>query len=196
MFTARMDPDPHNPLSPADAVIGGFLGWLFIAVGSLALAAAALIPAYYDTLNVQEARAIEAVKADMLAEERQRYVDFHHALVEDDPVLIERLAMSELRLKPAGTGLAQRAAFDPVALVSEPSPVAIDRALTGRSLMRSIENELSRPDLKQRAVIDVHFERPRETRLILAATGEHRPWVAGFGALMLLLALWPRRAAG
>lgn len=181
--------------SQADAVVGGLLGWLFILIGSAAVAAAALIPAYYDTLDLQEARAIENTKARMLADERQRYEDFHQALGENDPVLIERLAMSELRLKPAGTELATQNAFDPVALVTETDSQAIDHALSDQTMMRSIENELSRPDLKQNAKIEVELERPRQTRLIQAVMGENRPWVAGFGALLLMMGLWPRRAS-
>lgn len=182
--------------TPADTFVGGVTGWLFILVGSAAVAAAGLIPAYYETISVQEARAVEAVKAQMLADERQRYEDFHQALSEDDPVLLERLALTELRLRPPGTGLASRASFDPLAVVASPNEDEINQALATQPLMRSIENELSRPDLKQQAHIEVQFDRPRQTRLISAATGEHRPWVAGFGALMLLMGLWPRRAAG
>lgn len=178
----------------ADAVVGGALGWLFILVGCAAIAAAALIPAYFETLDIKQARETEAIKAQMLADEQQRYIDFHQALIDDDPVLIERLAMTELRLKPVGTDVAQHAASDPLALVGEPTNAAIQDALAGQSQMRSIENELSRPDLKQRAVIDVQLERPRETRLILAATGEYRPLLAGVGALLVLMGLWPRRA--
>jgi|GEM_PF-2400925 len=184
-------PDP----GPADAMIGGALGWLFILVGCAAIAAAALIPAYFETLNIKQARETEAIKASMLAEESHRYVDFHQALVDDDPVLIERLAMTELRLKPVGTDVARQTPSDPLALVSDPAPLAIQNALASQPQMRSIENELSRPDLKQQAVIDVAIERPRETRLIIAATGEFRPLLAGFGGLLVLMGLWPRRAS-
>ena len=180
---------------PADAVVSGALGWLFIFVGCAAVAAAALIPVYFETLDVKQARETEAIKVQMLADERQRYIDFHQALADDDPVLIERLAMTELRLKPVGTEVAQHTASDPLALVVEPTPAAIRHAIASQPQMRSIENELSRPDLKQQAVIDVQLERPRQTRLILAATGEYRPLLAGAGALLVLLGLWPRRAA-
>ena len=131
----------------------------------------------------------------MLTEERQRYIDFHQALVDDDPVLIERLAMTELRLKPAGSHVAQQVQSDPLALVEDPTPAAIRQAIATQPQMRSIENELSRPDLKQQAVFDVEIERPRQTRLIIAATGEYRPILAGVGALLVLMGLWPRRAS-
>lgn len=191
--TDPINMDAQTP-GQADAVIGGALGWLFVLVGCAAIAAAALIPAYFETLDVKQARETETIKAEMIADERQRYVDFHEALVDDDPVLIERLAMTELRLKPVGTEVAQRDEADPLALVTEASPSAMRRAMAGQSRMRSIENELSRPDLKRQAVIDVQIDRPRDTRLILAATGEYRPLLAGFGALLVLMGLWPRRA--
>lgn len=181
-------------LAQADAVVRGALGWLFITVGCAALAAAALIPAYFETLDVRQAREAEAMKSQVLAAEEQRYIDFHQALIDDDPVLIERLAMTELRLKPTGTDVAKQVAFDPLALVEEPSAMAIRHAMGGRLQMRSIENELSRPDLKQQLALDVQIDRPRRTRLIIAATGEYRPILAGAGALLVLLGLWPRRA--
>lgn len=177
-----------------DAVVGGALGWLFILVGCAAIAAAALIPAYFDTLDIKQARETEAVKAQILADERQRYIDFHQALIDDDPVLIERLAMTELRLKMTGSEVATRNPLDPLALVETPDPQAIQYALAGQPQMRSIENELSRPDLKQQTIIDVQVDRPRQTRLIIAATGEYQPIMAGAGALLVLMGLWPRRA--
>lgn len=195
MSDTRDDNLTSNEPGPADAVIGGALGWLFILVGCAAIAAAALIPAYFETLDVKQARETEAIKAEMLTDERQRYVDFYQALSDDDPVLIERLAMTELRLKPVGSDVAQHGASDPLALVVEPTPVAIQHALAGQSQMHSIENELSRPDLKQQAVIDVQIDRPRQTRLIAAATGQYQPLLAGGGALLVLLGLWPRRAS-
>lgn len=193
---ADRDADKPRSLTLADTIVGGAVSWLFIVVGSAAVAASALIPAYYDTLDVQEARAVEAVKAEMLAVERQRYTDFHQALVEEDRVLIARLAFTELHLKERGTELAEQASFDPLVMVSEPTPEALERALAEPPLVRPTESELSRPELKRQAKIDVEIERPKQTRLILAATGEYRPYVAGFGALLLLVGLWPRRAAG
>lgn len=181
-------------LGQADAVVSGALGWLFITVGCAAVAAAALIPAYLETLDIRHARVTEAVKAQILAGEERRYLDFHEALIDDDPVLIERLAMTELRLKPTGTDLAKQMASDPLALVGEPSAMAIREAVVGQLQMRSIENELSRPDLKQKLNLDVPIDRPRRTRLMIAATGEYRPVLAGAGALLVLLGLWPRRA--
>ena len=187
-------PAPSRSADPADAVISGALGWLFILVGCGAIAAAALIPAYFHTLDLQQGRAEQGLRAEMLAKERERYENFHQALIDDDPVLIERLAISELRLKPAGTQIAEAGPRDPLALVSDPSKRSIERALSAQPLSRSIENELSRPDLKRQADVNVKLDRPRQTRLVIASTGEYRPWVAGFGAVLLLMGLWPRRA--
>lgn len=174
-------------------MVNGALGWLFISVGLAAIAAAALIPAYLDTLDLQQARAEQAIRAKILAEERSRYENFYQALRDDDPVLIQRLAISELRLKPAGSDYVEHGPHDPLALVTDPSTATIERAMHAQPLTRSIENEISRPDLKQQAEVAVELERPRRTRIVALSTGEHRPWVAGFGALMLMMGLWPRR---
>jgi len=188
----RDEPEPGR----ADAIVGGALGWLFMMAGAAAVAAAALIPTYFETLDIQQSREVEAAKAGLLSEECQRYVDFHQALIDEDQVLLERLALTELRLKAVGTEVAYYDASDPMALVTDTSPDSIHRALVDQPLMRSIENELSRPDLKRQADLDIQVERPRRTRLVEAATGEFRPVMAGAGGLLLMMGLWPRRAVG
>ncbi|MFI4861235.1 MAG: hypothetical protein ACIAXF_11195 [Phycisphaerales bacterium JB063] len=187
-YRASRDPKPPGKV---DAVVGGLLGWIFVVVGVAAIGAAGLIPAYLKTLDLQDQRRILETKADALKQEHDRYQQFHAALVDDDPVLIERLALTELRLRPVGTGVAQTRPRDPAAIIDSPDPDAIRQATDLWTDTGSIEQWLSRADLL--AEPPAPAQRPRQTRLLTYATGEHRPWVAGFGALLILLGLWPRR---
>lgn len=187
-YRASRDPKPPGAV---DAVVGGMLGWVFAVVGVAALAAAALIPAYLQTLDLQDERRQLEAKATTLTEQHQRYAQFHEALAKADPVLIERLALTELRLRPVGTSVAHTGPRDLAAVIDSPDPDAIRQHTDLWTHDAGIEHWLSRPDL--RPDDPPPAQRPRQTRLLTYATGEHRPWVAGFGALMLMLGLWPRR---
>lgn len=189
-YRRRRDPRPPGA---ADAAIGWMLSWGFVLVGLASLTAAALFPAYLETLDLQDQRHVLEARASALAAEHERYARFHDALADDDPVLIERLALSELRLRPVGTGVVMAGPRDLAAVIDSPSPDAIRQQADLWTDQGSVEHWLSRPDL--RPADPVPAARPRQTRLLAYATGEHRPWVAGFGALMLLMGLWPRRQA-
>lgn len=169
------------------------LGWVFVVIGAAAIAAGALIPAYLDTLDTREQRELIGKQAQLLRAERDRYQDFHVALKHDDPILLERLAYTQLRLKPVGTATAELGPTDPAAVIDSPDPDAIQQVALKWQNAQSVEYWLSRPDLKQQADLAVAIERPRDTRLIRAVTGDNRIWVAAFGALLLIVGLWPRR---
>ncbi|MEM1354127.1 MAG: hypothetical protein AAGH88_04505 [Planctomycetota bacterium] len=169
------------------------MSWIFVAVGIAAIAAGSLIPAYLDTLETREQRKLIQLKADQLREERDRYRDFYLALQADEPILLERLAFTQLRLKPVGTDTADFGPIDPAAVIDSPDPDTIRQVAMQWRSSQSVEYWLSRPDLKQQARVAVELERPRDTRLIRTVTGEYRPFVSGFGAFVLLVGLWPRR---
>ena len=184
---------PHRQPTKADSVVGGLLSWVFVTVGVGAIAAATLIPAYLDTLDTREQRKLIEIKAQQLREERDRYNDFYLALQANDPILLERLAFTQLRLKPVGTDTADLGPIDAAAVIDSPDPDTIHQVAMQWRSSQSVEYWLSRPDLKRQAQMTVEIQRPRDTRLIRTATGEYRPFVAGFGALVLLLGVWPRR---
>jgi hypothetical protein len=129
----------------------------------------------------------------VLRAERDRYVDFQAALEADEPVLLERLAFTQLRLKPIGTETADLRPTDPAAVIDSPDPDAIRQVTMNWQSAQPIEYWLSRPQLAPDAQAAPAIVRPRETRLIRAVTGDNRIWVAAFGALLLIVGLWPRR---
>jgi len=177
---------------PADFFFGGLVSWILVLAGTAALAAAGLIPAYFETLDLKEDRLAMAQKVEALDTVHQQHQDYYTALKEDDPGLIDRLAMDYLRLKPAGTDVEQTQHLDPAATVSSTSLDDFQQASASWHSAMSIDQELEQynEDGSEPAPV----ARPRQTRLVSTVMGENRPWVAGVGALLLLLGLWPRNA--
>ena len=80
-------------------------GWLFLFAGLAVVAGVWLTPAW---VAVREVRAERDLMRDQLAamqRQTERYREFERAVLEDDPLVLERLAFTQLRLKPAGVSL-------------------------------------------------------------------------------------------
>lgn len=75
-------------------------GLLFVAVGMSLLAAAVLIPAWQDNRKLTQRHDVLEHQAELMAAQRERYVEFHDALAANDPQLLQRLAFSQLHVRP------------------------------------------------------------------------------------------------
>ncbi len=85
------------------ALTGALAGWTLLVGGMLLLAAVILTPAWLECNELRWQQHTLRLQALSLAEQAQAYRQFHHAVTTGDPVVIERLAYTELGLKPAGT---------------------------------------------------------------------------------------------
>jgi len=94
--------------TPFSRFMDGLPGWLCLVGGAVLLGLFTLTPQWLACREAAWHRDLMRLQAASLDAQLQRYQQFHLALAEDDPVVIERLAFSELRLKPAGQEL-----FDP-----------------------------------------------------------------------------------
>jgi hypothetical protein len=83
-------------------IIDALPGWVCVAGGAVLLAMFALTPQWLMCRDVAWHRDLMRQQAAALEAQLDRYRQFHLALVEDDPILLERLAFAELRRKPAG----------------------------------------------------------------------------------------------
>lgn len=95
---------PLRP-NPLDTLLTALAGWLPMLGGMVLLGMTLITPEWmgwrelvwqWDVLNLQ---------AESLETQRASYAQFHDALSADDPVLLERLAFTQLRYKPAGKRL-------------------------------------------------------------------------------------------
>jgi hypothetical protein len=99
---AMRDP-AEQPL--AARVLAVVPGWLFLLVGLTLVAIAVLTPGWLDCRRLAWQHALMQAQAQAMERQAQRYAQFHQALKHEDPVLLERLAYVQLRLKPADTRL-------------------------------------------------------------------------------------------
>jgi hypothetical protein len=138
-------------------------GWLFTLAGLAVMVAAALLPAERDLHELRQQLAAIEFREARNAERVAAYDRFLRELAGRDPVLLRRLAASQLNLMPEG---------------QEPLLMAT-----------SIEHTVS--DWIEDTVPEAEFEAapPPDTLLTRLADGERRLWLMGGGAMVVFLGL-------
>ncbi|GAB4110789.1 MAG: hypothetical protein Kow00105_19540 [Phycisphaeraceae bacterium] len=91
--------DRPNPL---DTLLTALASWLPVVGGMTLLGMVLITPQWLDWRELAWQRDVLEIQADRLQSQRERYTRFYEALSADDPVLLERLAFTQLRLKPVG----------------------------------------------------------------------------------------------
>lgn len=76
--------------------------WLFLFSGLTLLALALLTPQWLACQDLAWQRDLMRIQVERLDEQQRRYHAFYQALKDDDPILLERLAFTQLGWKPAG----------------------------------------------------------------------------------------------
>lgn len=175
-------------------------GWMFLLSGLALLAMAILTPEWLAYRHLDWQRDLMREQAERFEAQAQHYADFHEALAADDPVLLERLAFTQLRLTPVGKQPLQAPTTDPVASgrtvftqhrpggAPQPEPPPL---LASESA--AVDAWLTEP-LPQVGV-DVAPPRPINSRLTRLATGPHRTALIAAGLACLAAGVWsgPRR---
>jgi len=156
-----------------ERVLARLPGWLFLIAGLAMIGAVVLTPTWLAADALAGRHALMAAQREAMLEHRERYQHFYTALKRGDPLLLERLAYEQLRLKPRDARPAfPRRADDP--------GQAIPGGGEGRAGFRAgpsmipVTDWLARP-LPQ-AGSDATIERPRQSMLTRIATGGSR-WV-------------------
>jgi hypothetical protein len=138
-------------------------GWLFTLAGLAVMVSAALLPAERDLHDLRQQLAAIEFREARNSERLAAYDRFLKDLSDRDPVLLRRLAASQLNLMPEG---------------QEPLLMAT-----------SIEHTVS--DWIEATVPESAFEPalPPDTLLSRLADGERRLWLMGGGAMVVFLGL-------
>ncbi|CAN0447274.1 unnamed protein product, partial [Ectocarpus fasciculatus] len=97
--------------------------------GLVLIAMATLVPAWRELDRLDAQRSFIAEQAEALTEQQQRYEDFHAALVAEDPVLLERLAYTQLRREPVDRETVHASRTDESVMADGLPPGDIDRWL-------------------------------------------------------------------
>lgn len=95
---------PLRP-NPLDTLLTALAGWLPMLGGMTLLAMVLITPEWMGWRELVWQRDVLNLQSERLETQRASYAQFNDALAADDPVLLERLAFTQLRYKPAGKRL-------------------------------------------------------------------------------------------
>ncbi len=160
---------------------------MLLACGMTLLNVTMLVPAWLQCRQLNWQRQVMRLQVERLEQQDQRYQQFQQALEEDDPVLLERLAFSHLRLKPTGCETLTLAAapFDSGAayLIQYDRPPTLDNGfgdLPDQTIDGGLHHPLPRPG------VDYRPWHPVRSRLVHITTGPLRLGLAAVGGICLL----------
>jgi hypothetical protein len=176
-----------------DRLLAPLPGLLLIFAGMLMVGAAVLMPPWLESREMAWTLGLMHAQAEKLSEQAQGYREFNAALAADDPVLLERLAFYELRLKPAGsTPLVAQARVSTASLRPGRHAPATPIAQAGSpTIDQMLHQPLPRPG------VNTPRYQPIKTRLVRLTTGPMRFLVIAAGLLCLgagLIAPNPRKS--
>ncbi|MFA9478326.1 hypothetical protein ACERK3_08460 [Phycisphaerales bacterium AB-hyl4] len=169
----------RDPDHPVERLFAALPGWMFL-LGALSLMAMTLItPPWLHGRDLAWKQELMHAQLDRLTRQQDRYKQFHASLVADDPILLERLAFTQLRLKPT-----DRELLDPMGGRSV-AGVPLGHGEAGGA---TIEAWLAEP--MPVVGVDVPARTPIETRLTRLTQGRNRLGLLAAALLCLLGALW------
>lgn len=150
-------------------------GWLCLGLGASIVAVTVLAPAWKENQRLRYEQSILHRQTVLMELKSENYGNFIQAVENNDPLLLQRLAWSQLQLMPAGSEPIEWIARNP--LIRD---VRVDPWLE--------------PSVAQLPPVEQAFQLP-DTRLVRWVTGPSRPWVMAFGGWLILLGLLvnPRR---
>jgi len=93
------------PIVNFGRLIDALPGWMCVVGGAVLLAMFVWTPQWLAGREIAWQRDLMQAQAEALVEQRDRYATFEAALAEGDPILLERLAFTELRQKRVGQQL-------------------------------------------------------------------------------------------
>jgi hypothetical protein len=176
----------NHPLKHLVAILAPHLPrWIYLACGMTIIALALLVKPWLDCRQLMWQKEVMAQQSDRLASRSRAYQQFHTAVVNDDPVLLEHLAYHQLSLKPIGATMLTASSPD--------APHPADRWALGMLLAQEEHppkhsplpgrNEPMPPDRP-------HAWQPINSRLIRLTTGPARLPLIAAGVLCLAAGMW------
>lgn len=186
---------------PLETLLTALAGWLPLLGGLTLLGMTLITPEWLGWRELVWQRDMLSLQAESLETQRASYSAFHDTLLSDDPVLLERLAFTHLRYKPAGKQLMDdlwfvsgpATAINSMAAVSggggETRGIRGSRAMAGSNEV--IESWLATPQ----PVVgrDIQPLRPINSRMTRLTRGPSRYVMLVVAILFLIAGLWPEK---
>ncbi|HAI11109.1 MAG TPA: hypothetical protein DCM28_05350 [Phycisphaerales bacterium] len=165
-------------------------GWIFLLAGIGTVMACLLMPAIQEYRLMQWRQQTLASQLHLLDQQAGIYKKFDTALDEQDPILLQRLAYSQLGLIPQGTG--------PVN-TSQPLPPVGDSTYTTQQtdgwFYAPTSTSMSGQDVFDSVLepgqmpLTTQPPQPASTTFLRLSTGKLRPWVMLLGLVGIVLGL-------
>ncbi len=165
-----------------DRVLEESAGWLVLLCGMTILAGVVLMPQWWSNRQLDARRDLMARQLELMDDQRQRYEEFNSALAADDPLLLERLAYSQLHWRPAEGELWPQQEHVALASNSLSFTGVCDDHLAESA---SVDAVLTEPGQQMRAQPQVSEQKP--TRLVRLTSGFSR-WVLMAAGMMFTIA--------
>lgn len=187
-----------------ERVLAAMPGWMFLISGLTLLGLALVMPEWQRVEDLRWKRDLMRQQVARLEAQQQRYELFHQALKADDPIVLERLAFTQLRMKPVGKQPLVKAAPDPVAqdpellltnaLQREAQPQQASDAPQQDPTLAAVDAWLAEP--LPTVGVDIAPPKQVDSRLMRLTTGERR-FVLMIAALACLAGgIWSRGQRG
>ena len=149
----------------------GLAGWLLLLCGFGIIGVTLLAPAWLDVRQLEAQVSVLERQHQVLEMRHQNYRAFVRAVERSDPMVMQRLAMHQLNLKPAG---------------AQPLRTGLD--VEDAAMSAPPLEQWMRPTLAALPPETVAIAYP-ETRLVRLVTGHTRPWTLAFGGWLMLMGL-------
>ena len=171
-------------------------GWILVLAGIGLLSIAVLVPAYLEARHLNWQRNVMRIQVEHQQQQQQRYRQFLEAVEADEPVVLERLALTHLHLKPTGTvpvGCVLPGKTGQTALVASPyddvACVRVLREALDDPAASSVDAWLRTPAPQQE--IDYEPLPVMRYRMVRIANGPLRYVLASSGLLCMTAGLLP-----
>ncbi len=180
---------PH----PLETLLSTLAGWLPLLGGLILLGMTLITPEWLSWREMVWQRDMLKLQAESMQTQRERYAAFYDALESDDPALLERLAFTHLRYKPADKKLMDGLwlASAPAGGVQGSNYVTVnDPTFSGNDAV--IESWLASP----LPVVgqDIQPLRPINTRMTRITSGPSRYALLAVAIICLIAGLWPEKS--
>jgi len=178
-----------TPVDTAEWTLSEIASWLCLSAGIVVLAFTMLIPEVMrNQRHAHELRVLEIDK-DRSEKTLARHQSMLLALDNDDPQLLEHLALTQLHLQPVGTRPLNPPAADPAASMT--SVADLQAYVAGSASADAVERWLNPPQVPASELVPKYREPP--TRLVQWTTAwPYRDFALFLGIVMLVAGLWPK----
>ncbi len=181
------------PVPAGEWIISEAASWLCLSAGLLVLSLTLLIPEMIRNQQIAHQLRVLELQETRATETLERHKNVLEALEYDDPVLLEHLALTQLRLKPVGTHPLTAPRVDPAANAT--SVYDLQNYVAGSTAVDAVENWLNPIPRPAGEVIPKY--RPPPTLLVHWTSERPARGISLFlGIVLAVVGLWPKVRAG